>query len=142
MFGCMTAKSIEFAPDSHFSYDIAMNSTGVAVTGLAGLLSWRIVELPDIPLVRRRIDPIRWFELQGRTLKPSHESHMETHLHIEYTDLGGFTQVYDGLEASFDWTQVKTVDRMRWANDVPSLSTAPTSEANGGSMGALNLQQI
>jgi len=139
MFGVLNARSVDLAPGSHFSYDAAMTHTGVAVTGLPGLLSWRIVELPDEPLVKRRIDPVRWLELQGITPTKSSEAFDEDCLHLDYLDAAGVPQTYQGDEASFDWNQVKTVTEMRWAKTVPDLATAPKSSGAGESMGALKL---
>lgn len=142
MFGCVTGKTVHFGQNARFTYDVAMASSGVAVTGLPGLLSWRIVELPDAPMVKRRVDPIRWMHLQGRTPVPSHRAHHESHLHLDYLDGAGVRQTYDGLEDAFDWTNVQEVEEMRWANDLAGLAGAQPAMGNGGNMNAVDLQQF
>ncbi|MFT5049683.1 MAG: Tfp pilus assembly protein PilX [Chlamydiales bacterium] len=131
MFGCVTGDSLTFEDGSHFSYDIAMKTTGVAVTGLPGLLSWRIVSLPDADIVKHRTDPMRALKLAGVTPTPSSEAYAETYIRLDYTDGSGNPQTYEGLETSLDWNQVQKVDNMRWSETLAGLNTAPDSGATG-----------
>ena len=126
-FGAITANTIHFAPNSHFTFDEAMLTTGVTITGLPRLLSWRIVELPDVPLMKIRLDPRRLLEQAGVTPQPSAKAYEETFIGIDYIDIGGVPRTYEGTEAAFDWTQVRDVDKMRWGMNAGDLATARES---------------
>jgi len=137
MFGCLTGDTVNFEAGARFTYDSAMMTSGVAVTGLPGLLSWRIVELPDAAIVKRRRDPIRALELAGVTPVPSHKAYVESYIRIDYTDNLDILQTYEGLEANMDWSLVKKVEKMRWADTQVDLNTAPESKGSGSTAPAM-----
>lgn len=75
-FGSIVSKRllVESGAALHFDealLDVAREDDQV----LADMISWRFVPLPKTPIVQSRLDPIKWMQLNGRTIRKASESH-------------------------------------------------------------------
>jgi hypothetical protein len=77
----------------------------------SGLLvrCWNVRELPDLEIVRRRVDPFYLLASRGVDPIPSAEAHKLTLFRIGYIDTEGIPRTYRGPEALFDWDGVDQV---------------------------------
>ena len=142
VMGAIAAKRVIFEDETHFTFDKALESTGAGIDALPRILTWRIVDLPDIPLVKIRIDPLATLALAGITPKRSNLAHREFAGELTYIDTGGLTQTFTGDINTFSWVGVKKVDSTRWEDPTTFLLSAPkvpagnyTSDSNNSVTG-------
>jgi hypothetical protein len=66
VFGGVTAQSLTVGPGTKLHYDRALSESSGEMTGPPRFLAWRIVELPQVPLVSLRFDALRELKLEGK----------------------------------------------------------------------------
>jgi len=119
---------------------LVSNDLGSAVP--CELVSWKITELPDVPLVTSRIDPFVQLKLAGvAPLDPTH-AHRETIASVDYVDPSGAARSYVGVLTLLDWTRVQSVESVRWEDPDSGLLPEPYVPAgvqDSGDQGALSL---
>lgn len=125
VIGAVAAKRVTFEPDSHFSYDKALESAGAGIDALPRILTWRIDDLPDIPLVKIRIDPLATLALAGVMPVRSNLAHREFAGELSYIDAMGVTQVFTGDINMFAWAGVRKVTSVRWEDPVTTVLAPP-----------------
>ena len=106
IFGAAIANSIEATGplQLHFDHALGRSAEDAAVPRLA---SWRIVEL--VGNASPTGDPFTEMGVVRDNLSFPSESHADQLLQMEYYDRTGTRSTYDGLESSFDWSNVKQV---------------------------------
>ena len=90
------------------------------------LVSWRVTDLPDVALVRRRIDPFVQLKLAGVEPLASTAAHWENELDLAYLDPDDVLCTYAGPADCFDWSQVARVFAQTWTD-----SPAPVDGLSG-----------
>lgn len=125
VMGAIAARHVTFEPNSHFSFDKALESTGAGIDALPRILTWRIDDLPDIPLVKVRIDPLATLSLAGITPKRSNRAHREFAGELRYIDGAGVAQTFTGDIDAFVWAGVKKVTSVRWEDPVTTVLAPP-----------------
>jgi len=126
VFGAVAGSSVTLADGARLTYDHALaTSPGLGIATLPGILSWKIDELPDDPLVQKRIDPLLQLALRGTPPIPSAQAHREQTIKLEYKTLLGVPLVYTGLDGLLNWLLVGTVQTIQW-QDPSTLSFFPT----------------
>jgi hypothetical protein len=113
-FGAVAAESLTLQSGFRMTVDRSMIEGEAGDGALPQFLAWRIVELPDTPLVNIRLDPRGVLNLQGVTPIPSGRAHAETLVTIEYFDGAGDLQFYSGNSALLNWAGVKTIITVDW----------------------------
>jgi hypothetical protein len=114
VYGAVSARRIELAAQSRVSFDKALAYSGIGSVFIPSLESWRIIELPQVPIVQSRRDPWVTLKLQGNTSKSSPLAHLEKNIDITYIDLAGVVRSYSGVATALDWSQIKTVQTKQW----------------------------
>lgn len=115
VFGAVAARRTTLLEGAHLTYDKALaTSPGLGVDTLPRLLSWRVMELPDDPLVRRRLDPLAQLALRGTPPVRSYEAHKEQTMRLDYKDVSDNAALYDGDVKAIDWLAVKEAETVQW----------------------------
>jgi len=117
VIGGLVAESLTLQPGARMSFDAALGSTGVTLTGLPRLVAWRIVALPDAEIVTLRLDPLKKLSEDGVTPTKSSDASLEGWVKMEYFDNSGILQTYSGLASGVNWGSIKTVVRVMWDDD-------------------------
>jgi type II secretory pathway pseudopilin PulG len=126
LFGSAAAKDLIIDPNTRVSFDRSLRSTGAGMQTLPQMISWRVSELPNEPLVKSRLDPFLTMNLLGITSKPSAESHRDTVFELKYVGTDGEPASFVGDESTFDWTLVRRVVSVVWTSAATGL---PLGEA-------------
>lgn len=113
-FGAVAAESLTLLAGFRMTVDQAMADGEKGDGTLPRYMAWRIVELPDTPLVNVRLDPRGVLNLQGVVPIPSDKAHAESNVQVDYFDTAGALQSYTGSAAALDWTDVNTVVAINW----------------------------
>ncbi|MCA8979122.1 MAG: hypothetical protein H6831_05940 [Planctomycetes bacterium] len=112
--GGVVAQSLTLDSGARLTFDAALEETDITLTGLPRLVAWRIVALPDVEIVNLREDPLRKLEQDGVTPTASGDAAKESYLRIVYLDTSGAKQDYEGFVSGLDWSQVRSVEKLRW----------------------------
>lgn len=108
VFGGLVAGELSLEDGARLHYDVALAKNALD-DAKPVVESWRIVELPtDIPKGFDG-DPFVTLGLDPSLLQAPAASHADQTIQVTYVDSGGATQSYDGLESTFDWSNVATV---------------------------------
>ena len=78
VFGAVGAKNATLAPGARVSFDEGLITADLGLVVLPELVSWKIGELPDEPIVTSRVDPFVQLQLAGVTPLDSAQAHRET----------------------------------------------------------------
>lgn len=115
IFGAVAARSVTLLEGAQFTYDAAIaTSPGLGVDSLPRLLSWRVIELPDDPLVKVRIDPIAQLGLRGTPPVRSYDAHKEQSMRLGYKDVADSKLLFTGDVKTVDWLLVKETETVQW----------------------------
>jgi len=109
LFGAVSAKSLTLQTGAMLHFDQALLTSVASPLGAPKLLTWRVVELPDSPLVSLRTDPVVALGLRGVTLPKPSKAHADMQMDIDYVDSNGVQINWQGVESDFDWSTVQTV---------------------------------
>lgn len=75
IYGGVSARKLTMRSGAKLHYDQALAQTSAAETGTPHFLGWRIVELPNVPLVSLRFDALRSLTEQGIVPLPGKLAH-------------------------------------------------------------------
>ena len=114
-YGAVSAQSLTFAQTSRFSFDKALLNATSVLAGIPTFVSWRIVELPKIPLVESRQDPLTALRAAAITPTKSDDAHCEKMIAMTYVDLSGVVRTYSGRASLFDFTTVLRILKKVWS---------------------------
>ncbi len=59
VFGAVSSKRLTIKAGAKMHFDVSLLEAGVNETGLPRLMGWRLVELPNVPVVKLRYDALR-----------------------------------------------------------------------------------
>jgi len=107
-FGSVVARTLQLEGQVKLHYDehLAVLAAEVA---LPRLVSWRIIELSNPMGMAPGSDPFQFLGLDPALLGSPADRHQSVFLKVEYLDLLGNPQTYEGAESAFDWNQVTDV---------------------------------
>lgn len=114
LFGAVAAQDLILRSGFRMTVDRSLSDRETGEGTLPKFMAWRIVALPDTPLVNVRLDPRGVLSLQGVTPVPSDRAHAESNVDIDYFDSSGALQSYTGNAAVLDWSDVNTVVAIDW----------------------------
>jgi hypothetical protein len=77
IFGAVSAQTLDVQGGTKLHYDRALSESSSEVTGPPRFLAWRIVELPQVPLVSLRFDALKELKKEGKTPKKARDSHFK-----------------------------------------------------------------
>lgn len=117
LMGGVVGESLTLQPGSRLSFDTALRSTDITMSGLPRLVAWRIVALPDVEIVNLREDPLMTLKRDGITPTKSSDAAHEGYVKMEYFDTSGNLQTYSGLASGVNWSSIKAVVRVMWDDD-------------------------
>ena len=75
--GAVAARRLTVEAGARVHFDLALTAATLENGTLPRLSGWRLVELPDSPLVRLRLDPLRVLKASGMTLLGAPASHYD-----------------------------------------------------------------
>lgn len=109
IFGAVAAQSLELANGARLHVDEALAEAGPGDGSELVVTAWRVVELPDVPLVNDRGDPVQALLLDGIVAPLASQAHEAVMFKIRYVDWTDTARTFRGDELKFDWLGVKTV---------------------------------
>lgn len=109
IFGAVAAQSLELADGAQLHVDEALADAGPGDGTELVVTAWRVVELPDVPLVSNRADPVQSLQMDGIVAPLASQAHETVMFKIRYVDWSDNAQTWRGDELKFDWLRVKTV---------------------------------
>lgn len=124
--GALVAAQLEVAEGARVTFDVTARRNPIGAIGTPPLVSWRVTDLPDVALVRRRIDPFVQLKLAGVEPLASTAAHWENELDLAYLDQDDVLCTYAGPADCFDWSQVARVFAQTWTD-----SPAPVDGLSG-----------
>jgi hypothetical protein len=77
IFGAVSAQSLDVQGGVKLHYDRALSESSSDLTGPPRFLAWRIVELPQVPLVSLRFDAVKELKKEGKTPKKARDAHFK-----------------------------------------------------------------
>ena len=113
LFGAVAAQRLTLDDNARASFDVALTRSGWGADTVPRIVSWRIIDLPNVPLVRKRVDPRAALALAGITPTPSYDAHKEQVMAADYKD-GVLDATYLGLPSAFTWGSVSTISSFDW----------------------------
>jgi hypothetical protein len=114
IFGSVAAQKLTLANNARVTFDQSLLNCVSVVTNLPNFISWKIVELPKVPIVESRRDPNAYLRDNAIVPIKAADAHREKTLTILYIDCSGVIKSFTGLEAAFDWSQVRRPLRTNW----------------------------
>jgi hypothetical protein len=76
IYGGVSAQSLTLAAGTKVHYDRALSDSSGDLTGPPKFLAWRIVELPQVPLVSLRFDAIKELKREGKIPLKAKNAHL------------------------------------------------------------------
>jgi hypothetical protein len=77
IFGAVSARSLDIKGGTKLHYDRALSESSSETTGPPRFLAWRVVELPQVPLVSLRFDALKELIKEGKTPKKARDAHFK-----------------------------------------------------------------
>jgi len=119
VFGAVTARNLMLSASVRATIDKSPAGAGVGVRATPKFLSWKVVELPDVPLVKDRKNPLVALKLAGIVPAASALASPENLMRIRYVDkLTGNCASYYGPESAFNWNLVQEVKAVIFLDQV------------------------
>jgi hypothetical protein len=109
IFGAVAAQGLELADGAKVHFDEALAAVSGAGDGELVVSAWRVVELPDVPLVSERKDPVLKLLVDGIVAPMASKAHETVLFKIHYIDWSDVDRYWSGDERNFNWLLVKTV---------------------------------
>lgn len=114
LFGGASAANLTLAERCRVTFDKALIKSSVGAHGAPGMLSWKIVELPDVPLVKSGRDPI--LQLRELSINPrkSDRASADQQLTMQYMSAAGAVRTFTGDPDTVNWADVRTIISKTW----------------------------
>lgn len=109
IFGAVAAESLELAEGARLHFDEALAAVNPGTGGDLVVTAWRVVELPDVPLVNERKDPVQALLVKGIVAPLASNAHESVLFKIQFMDWTDTERYWRGDELKFNWLSVKTV---------------------------------
>lgn len=109
VFGAIAARSLQLEDGAKLHFDEALAVAQGGADAELVVMAWRVVDLPDVPLVAERKDPVLKLKADGIVAPLASEAHEAVLFKIAYIDWSDKARTYSGDELKFDWLLVKTV---------------------------------
>ena len=121
VFGGIVARKLELAPGARLHAEQGDREN----TPLPELVSWKLLVVPTAPALAHS-DPFRLYGMTRETAVELGEAHDldAVSLELDYVDLAGVEQRFEGVEADFDWDGVSEVIEVRRTVDYAQLKQA------------------
>lgn len=121
LFGALVADRLTMLGPVRLHFDQSLLGAA-SEDALPRLVSWRIVELGQIPGVPPGGSPFELLGLDPELLPPPAGAHADQYLEISYLDAGDQLASFQGMESAFDWGNVKEpLAVVRSGNLVPAF---------------------
>jgi hypothetical protein len=117
LFGAVTAASLVLNENSRVHFDQALLENDGSGPQVRQQLAWRVLELPDEPLVAMRVDPVTALKQSGIVAAAPVDAHQTEDFKIEFVSLLGKTLTWVGEEAKFNWLLVSSVVKTSRSGD-------------------------
>ena len=132
IYGRVIARKLEFGPGAKLHVDHA----GTQGSSIPEIVSWKIVEIPSQVKVPGS-NPFTILGVSPDSTVPLTESHdlASVTIDLEYFDQAGNLQTYTGLEAGFDWDNVRSVAHVERIPSRTRTGTYSTGSVGGTSTG-------
>lgn len=119
LYGALVADQLVLDPDGcTLHYDAALGRYAQD-QALPELVSWRIMEIRNLPNAGPSADPFDILGVNRDDAMMPDQAHMDVPIEVQYVNRDGAKVLYEGWESDFDWTDVKvTVDVRRDADSV------------------------
>ncbi len=114
--GAIYAAAIDLQPGSRFVYDEATRSSALGTPAVPRQLAWYVLPLPNEPIVKQRLDPLAYIQLNGLSTLASASAASDRNIVLDYIDSSGLPQTHTGLPGVLDWTTVSGVSDLAWVN--------------------------
>lgn len=109
VFGAIAAQSLQLEDGAQVHFDEALAVADAGAGSDLLVTAWRVVELPDVPMVNDRKDPMIKLNTDGIVPPKACDAHETVMFKIEFVDWTDTTRTWSGDEAKFNWLLVKTV---------------------------------
>jgi hypothetical protein len=109
VFGAIASQSLELADGAQVHFDEALAAFSASPDGDLVVSAWRLMDLPDVPLVKQRKDPVLKLLMDGVVVPVASKAHEAVMFKIHFADWSDVEYTWSGDEAKFDWLRVKTV---------------------------------
>lgn len=109
IFGAVAAQSLVLEDGAKVHFDEALASASAGDNSELEVRAWRVVDLPDVPLVSERKDPVQKLLLEGIVAPLASKAHEVVMFKIHYLDWSDVDRYWRGDESNFNWLPVKTV---------------------------------
>ena len=129
IYGTVMAQRLVLGRGARLTYDNAVARGAVAVESLPQLMSWRVTDLPDVPLVNIKIDPRNILEQQGITPIRSADAHKETDVEFNYLDTSGDLLTYNGAASAFNWANMDSMVSVDWIDPDTGLKVVTNTDS-------------
>lgn len=127
VFGAVAAKTVRVKSRAKVHFDLALENAGKeSSVSLPRMTAWRIVDLPDSPMMRLRLDPLRWLRMQGVTPTRAADAHYNVGVAPPNSD-PGVTLYTGGLASSLE-TPDQAGDGLNGGVPLSALGTSLLSE--------------
>ncbi|MFT5463019.1 MAG: hypothetical protein ACI8QS_001904, partial [Planctomycetota bacterium] len=132
VYGALTGNTVDLESGSTVHVDVStMDASSTDIQMVAdGVLLWQIISLPTQPLVGG--DPFKTLGVSRTTLAMPYDGHRVLWLEIDYVDVAGDPQTWDGWAADADpdmLRQITQVDAFLNASDVTPVFTKSVTYA-------------
>lgn len=107
-FGSLAARNVSIEANAKVHFDVALETVAGGPLSIPKLAAWRMIDLPDEPIVRQRVDPILWLKARGVTPPKSDQAYKDEWLEIQFICLDGHTHDYEGPRHLFRYRYVAT----------------------------------
>lgn len=105
VFGALIGRDLNLLGPVRLHFDEHLLAAS-ADSSLPTLVSWRILELAQVPGAKPGSSPFQLLGLDPTLLPRPGAAHADQYLEISYLDGGGTFRTWQGMESAFDWSTV------------------------------------
>ncbi len=117
LFGAITSAKLGLSEGAKLHFDVGLLENDGTSKSTVELLSWRVLELPNVPIFNLRVDPLAALRLQGVNPTTPYAAHQNVNFKIQYTSPTGEVLAWAGDELKFDWAKVQAVTKTTRVGD-------------------------
>ncbi len=121
VIGSVVAEHLNIGSGAQLTFAESLRNGGYGVKMTPTLVSWQILEVPNVPLTSGSKSVDDRLTALGYTPLIPNTAPVETNVSLKYFDLVGVLTVYDGAIAGVPWTNVESVDSLGWYDAVNVL---------------------